>query len=283
VPARTLNAGPNPRYFGPGRGVTYLNFLSDQFTGFHAAVVPGALRDSLYILEGLLEQQTSLHPVELMSDTAGYSDIVFGLFRLLGYQFSPRLADLGDTRFWRSRSARSPSLIIPELPKTRSGKIMRRLLGDVADRRNLGDVTTLADPTVMNLIGERMKAPGRRGRRLTAGSADQQSGPGGSMVERHQGTSSGAARPVGAAARSGPSATPCTQSLTAEPGRPARPGQHRGATATPARPGTRAQAHCHAGTVASSRPLCLFPCDITNMRRYNQFAAAHRYSPFTVG
>jgi len=102
VPVRTLNAGPNPRYFGPGRGVTYLNFLSDQFTGFHAVVVPGTLRDSLYILEGLLEQQSSLRPTELMSDTAGYSDIVFGLFRLLGYQFSPRLADLGDTRFWRT-------------------------------------------------------------------------------------------------------------------------------------------------------------------------------------
>ena len=36
-----------------------------------------------------------------MTDTAGYSDQVFGLFRLLGYQFSPRLADIGTTRFWR--------------------------------------------------------------------------------------------------------------------------------------------------------------------------------------
>ena len=43
-------------------------------------------------------------------------------------------------------------LIVQELPKTRSGKIMRRLLRDVAEHRNLGDVTTLADPTVMNLI-----------------------------------------------------------------------------------------------------------------------------------
>ncbi len=105
VPVRTLNAGPNPRYFGSGRGVTYLNFLSNQYTGFHAVVVPGTLRDSLYILEGLLAQQSSLHPVELMTDTAGYTDIVFGLFRLLGYQFSPRLADLGDTRFWRTDPA----------------------------------------------------------------------------------------------------------------------------------------------------------------------------------
>ena len=46
---RTLNAGPNPRYFGTGRGGTYYNFTSDQFTGFHAIVVPGTIRDSLYV------------------------------------------------------------------------------------------------------------------------------------------------------------------------------------------------------------------------------------------
>lgn len=101
VPVRTLNAGPNSRYFNTGRGVTYYNFTSDQFTGFHAIVVPGTIRDSLFILEGLLEQQTSLRPHEVMSDTAGYSDLVFGLFWLLGYQFSPRLADFGEARFWR--------------------------------------------------------------------------------------------------------------------------------------------------------------------------------------
>jgi len=45
-------------------------------------------------------------------------------------------------------------LVVAELPKTRSGKIMRRLLRDVAEKRDLGDVTTLADPTVMALIGQ---------------------------------------------------------------------------------------------------------------------------------
>src|SRR3954469_22678284 len=49
-------------------------------------------------------------------------------------------------------------LITPELPKTRSGKIMRRLLRDVAEHRELGDVTTLADPTVVTAIDERMKS-----------------------------------------------------------------------------------------------------------------------------
>jgi acetyl-CoA synthetase len=48
--------------------------------------------------------------------------------------------------------------VVPELPKTRSGKIMRRLLRDVAQRRELGDVTTLADSSVMDRIGEKMPA-----------------------------------------------------------------------------------------------------------------------------
>ncbi len=46
----------------------------------------------------------------------------------------------------------------PELPKTRSGKIMRRLLRDVADNRPLGDTTTLADPTVVEEIRDRADA-----------------------------------------------------------------------------------------------------------------------------
>ena len=45
-------------------------------------------------------------------------------------------------------------LVVNELPKTRSGKIMRRLLRDVAENRQVGDSTTLADPNVMNLIKE---------------------------------------------------------------------------------------------------------------------------------
>ena len=46
-------------------------------------------------------------------------------------------------------------MIVPELPKTRSGKIMRRLLKDVAEHREVGDVTTLADSTVMDLIKDK--------------------------------------------------------------------------------------------------------------------------------
>ncbi|WP_024262888.1 Tn3 family transposase, partial [Escherichia coli] len=95
TPVKTVNSGPNRKYFGSGRGITWYNFVSDQYSGFHGIVIPGTLRDSIFVLEGLLEQQTGLNPVEIMTDTAGTSDIIFGLFWLLGYQFSPRLADAG--------------------------------------------------------------------------------------------------------------------------------------------------------------------------------------------
>ena len=49
-------------------------------------------------------------------------------------------------------------MIVAELPKTRSGKIMRRLLKDVAENREIGDVTTLADSSVMGLIKQGLDA-----------------------------------------------------------------------------------------------------------------------------
>src|SRR5690625_4348547 len=50
-------------------------------------------------------------------------------------------------------------LVVSELPKTRSGKIMRRLLRDVAENRQVGDVTTLADSSVMDAISAGMAKP----------------------------------------------------------------------------------------------------------------------------
>jgi acetyl-CoA synthetase len=49
-------------------------------------------------------------------------------------------------------------MVVPELPKTRSGKIMRRLLRDVAEKREMGDVTTLTDSTVMDAIREKLES-----------------------------------------------------------------------------------------------------------------------------
>ncbi len=113
VPVRTVHAGPNPKYFGVGRGVTWYNLLSDQFSGLNDITVPGTLRDSLILLAVVLEQQTDLQPTQIMTDTGAYSDVVFGLFRLLGYRFSPRLADVGGTRFWRFDAQADYGLLNP--------------------------------------------------------------------------------------------------------------------------------------------------------------------------
>ena len=99
VPVRSAHAGASSRYFGQQRGITWYHWMVDQQMDIHGIAIAGTLRDALYLLDGLLEQETHHHPIELITDTGGYSDIVFGLFRLLGYRFSPRLADLGMPAF----------------------------------------------------------------------------------------------------------------------------------------------------------------------------------------
>lgn len=78
VPPRSMFTASNPRFFGVGRGVTYYNFTSDQFTGFHGIVYPGSHREATFALDGLLEQLSDLEPKELVADTGGYSDASFG-------------------------------------------------------------------------------------------------------------------------------------------------------------------------------------------------------------
>jgi len=108
VPVQTVNAGPSPRYFGHGRGITWLDALNDQVAGIGAVVVPGTVRDSLYILDAMLNLDAGPKPEMIATDTASYSDIVFGLFRLLGYRFAPRIADLSDQRYWRATPPGEP-------------------------------------------------------------------------------------------------------------------------------------------------------------------------------
>lgn len=108
VPSQNLHARANPKYFGlRKRGATWLNVVNDQVMGLGGLVVPGTVRDSLYILDALHARDGGPKPEMVITDTASYSDIVFGLFAICGYQFSPRIADLGDTRLWRTNTRAS--------------------------------------------------------------------------------------------------------------------------------------------------------------------------------
>lgn len=109
VPVRTINAAPNPKYFGHGRGLTWFNAVNDQVAGIGAVVIPGTVRDSLYVLDTILNLDGGPQPEMVASDTASYSDMVFGIFTLLGYRFSPRIADLTDQRLWRATLPGQPT------------------------------------------------------------------------------------------------------------------------------------------------------------------------------
>jgi hypothetical protein len=126
VPIRTIHSGPNPRYFGRERGITYYNMTSDQYTALNGVVVPGTLRDSLVLLSVVLEQETELKPLEIMTDTGAYTDAIFGIFYLLGFQFSPRLADAGGARLWRI----DPKADYGPLNRLVSGRINTKLVAE---------------------------------------------------------------------------------------------------------------------------------------------------------
>ena len=76
-------------------------FDADQSSQSGSKPTPSTVRDSTYVLDGVLDNETELPIAEHTTDTAGYTDIVFGLFDLLGLQFSPRLRDLGDQTLYR--------------------------------------------------------------------------------------------------------------------------------------------------------------------------------------
>jgi TnpA family transposase len=101
VPVPSIYARPNRKYFGPKRGVTWLNMVNDQAAGLGAKVVSGTARDSLHILDVVFAQDGGQRPEVIVADAGSYSDMVSGLVHLLGMEYRPALADLPDQRLWR--------------------------------------------------------------------------------------------------------------------------------------------------------------------------------------
>ena len=86
----------------PGtRAVDLPRIRTVSYTVFAQKLIPGTHRDSLYVLDGLLANDTGIRPEMVSTDTAGASEIVFALAWALGYRWAPRLADLPDQRLWR--------------------------------------------------------------------------------------------------------------------------------------------------------------------------------------
>jgi TnpA family transposase len=88
-------------HYGFGTGLTFYTWTSDQSSQYGSKPIPSTVRDSTYVLDGVLDNETELPIAEHTTDTAGYTDLVFGFFDLLGLQFSPRLRDLADQTLYR--------------------------------------------------------------------------------------------------------------------------------------------------------------------------------------
>src|SRR6202035_2740841 len=114
IQASSLLASFYPRYFGYyERAITIFTHTSDQYSVFGTRVISCSVREAIYVLDGLLENDTILRPREHYTDTHGFTEQLFGLCYLLGFSFMPRLKDLADQQLYKLDRARSYGAIDP--------------------------------------------------------------------------------------------------------------------------------------------------------------------------
>jgi len=113
VTLKNAQATALPRYFGYGKGVTFYTWTSDQFSQYGSKVIPSTTRDATYLLDGILDNETDLMILEHTTDTAGYTEVIFALFDLLGLSFAPRIRDVGDQQLYRIKRQISDATLKP--------------------------------------------------------------------------------------------------------------------------------------------------------------------------
>ena len=90
--ASSLLGSLYPRYFGYyDQALTVYTHTSNQHSVFHTQVISCAVREAIYVLDGLLNNDTVLRPKEHFVDQHGFTDQLFGLCHLLGFTLMPRL------------------------------------------------------------------------------------------------------------------------------------------------------------------------------------------------
>ena len=119
IRADSLLASYYPRYFGYyERAIGLYTHVSDQYSVFSTQVISCAPREALYVLDGLLDNNTILKIREHTTDTEGYTEIVFALCFLLGFYFMPRIKNLKDQQLYRVEKDVNASVFAPLLTKT---------------------------------------------------------------------------------------------------------------------------------------------------------------------
>jgi TnpA family transposase len=143
VAGKIRNATALRRYF-LSHGLTFYSWTSDQFAQYGTKVVPATIRDATYVLDAILDNATELAIVEHTTDTAGYTELVFALFDLLGMQFAPRLRDIGDQQLYRMSREQKARHLAPRFKGTIKQDLILRHWDDflrLAGSLKLGWVT----------------------------------------------------------------------------------------------------------------------------------------------
>ena len=93
---RSLLASHNPHY-GSAQGVTMYRHTSDEYSAFYVNVINTNIRDAVHVIDGVLHHESELEIEKHFTDTAGYTEQIFGLSHLLGFMFAPRIRDIADS------------------------------------------------------------------------------------------------------------------------------------------------------------------------------------------
>ena len=119
IRASSLLASYYPRYYGYyDKAIGIYTHISDQYGVYSTKVISCSPREALYVLDGLLENNTILQIREHTTDTHGYTEIVFALCHLLGFYFMPRIRDLKDQQLYRLDRLGNYGVFTPLLTKT---------------------------------------------------------------------------------------------------------------------------------------------------------------------
>lgn len=119
IRASSLLASYYPRYYGYyEKAIGIYTHVSDQYSVFSTKVISCSPREALYVLDGLLENNTILKIREHTTDTHGYTEIIFALCHLLGFYFMPRIRDLKDQQLYKVDRNHDYGVFTPLLTKT---------------------------------------------------------------------------------------------------------------------------------------------------------------------
>jgi TnpA family transposase len=117
--ARSLLASYYPRYYGYyEKAIGVYTHISDQYAVYSTKVISCSPREALYVLDGLLENNTILQIREHTTDTHGFTENIFALCHLLGFYFMPRIRDLKDQQLYRIDRFVDYGVFTPLLTKT---------------------------------------------------------------------------------------------------------------------------------------------------------------------